>query len=145
VCQIGQPEEKQVSQDCLVTCVLKKGVPPCRLAVQTAVVNESVGRAARDSSNQVSSRSCCCDRFVAGSAIFAFSGGLSVRTRGHASLATKAFRQNTHVWSHSNQDRCQAWNERGHDSHMIRGARNEIRIVSKECVPFRSFERIQSR
>jgi hypothetical protein len=145
VCQIGQPGEKQVSQDCLVTCVLKKGVPPCRLAVQTAVVNESVGRAARGSSNQVSSRCCCCDRFAAGIAIIAFSGGLSVRTRGHTSLATTALRQSAYVWSHSNQDRCQPWDERGHDKHMIRRARDETRIVSKECVPLRSFERIQSR
>jgi hypothetical protein len=33
----------------------------------------------------------------------------------------------------------------GRDSQMIRDACNETRIVSKECIPFRSFKRVRSR
>jgi len=82
VCQIAQAGEQQVSQDCLVTRVLEKGVLPCRLAAQAVAVNESVGRGVRDSSNRVFSRCCSYGHFAASSAIIAFSAGLSVLTPG---------------------------------------------------------------
>lgn len=67
-----------MSHDAGVTRVLQRDVLPCPRAAQAVTVNEFVGRGARDSSNQASSRCCSCDRFVAGSAIIAFSGGLGI-------------------------------------------------------------------